>query len=97
MGGPRLPQPRSSRKEGAKSNGKESRMCPLNIPAGLTKRSCVGCSEQSRSHWAVDGEVTAGSAEEPAGVGRVFHQIFFSVSLFFQIGSVLQLCSQEGS
>lgn len=34
-------------------------MCPPDIPAGLTKRCCAGCSQQSQSHSAVDGEVIA--------------------------------------
>lgn len=70
MGGHRLPQPRGARKEGAKSNGKESRMCPPDIPADLTKRCCAGCSQQSQSHSAVDGEVIADRECGRASAGR---------------------------
>lgn len=58
MGKHRLPQPRSATEEEAmKSKEEEPSLCPLDIPTDITKRRCVGCSEQS--HTAVDGKVIA--------------------------------------
>lgn len=58
VGKHRLPQPRSATEEEAmKSKEEEPSLCPLDIPTDITKRRCVGCSEQS--HTAVDGKVIA--------------------------------------